>query len=130
MDLKGSSFTKALEEATHKSKWQDHISEHIKPTPHKPTYHQRNLEMTFIPLQHQLWNTLEFKEFIYYFFTNASESPQTNERFKSIKTKPEFNLIVYSFKRDDGTHNNLEMDRLKGTPSCIASGISAYRTEK
>lgn len=74
MDLKSSSFTRALEEATHKSKWQDNISEHITPTQHKPNYHQRNLEMTYIPLQHQLYTTLEFKEFIYYFFTHASEA--------------------------------------------------------
>lgn len=121
MDLRSFSFTKALETATQSSTWKDTVTDYNKSLEQKPTITEGLLELTFIPLKHQLFTSMEFTNFIYYFFTNSYKKQEK----KIYKERAEFSMTIYSFNKEDGKHNSTEFTDLKGTPSCIAPGVSS-----
>lgn len=65
-------------------------------------------------VRHQFCQLLEFRDYLYYFFTNKDQ--------KSSK-EPRFTMTIYSFKKESGEYTSIDVPELTGTPTCLSAGF-------
>jgi WD40 repeat protein len=115
MNLKGYSYTAELEKAAQHSRWSDHITENNVDAPKIKDDKDYPIEVNQFELKHSLTHLMEYSSTLYYLFA----SPDATQK----KSKAEFALTLFSFKKSDGEYKKVQLKELKGTPSCIATSL-------